>query len=683
MSSFTYISDKGLNHAKAAFFIAVLMINICLISFASNKTENVIKGKIVDELTGLPVSGASVEASGSSDISDRDGRYFLKNLMRGTHAVKVTARDYMPQLVTIRVERGEASRDFVLKRARTSVSITGKVKDSVTGQSIKGATVRVGALITKTDGNGVYSFDSVDYGTHTLQIKANRYLNWGKNIDVHDDRTVFNVSVEPEEDLKVVRGRIVDSVSLKAIRGAEIESEGRKAVSDKLGRYTLVGLTEGVHELSVRAFGYVPTSQKIQVKPSRETIDIKLSKVRRSAVITGKVVSPDNLPVAGAVVVAGNARSVTDSAGEYRLLNVKEGPQEISVEARGYETFQKKVLVAPGPQDIRLNLSRNREIGEVLIIVRDRKDYRPVVTAKVNIAGIKYESTAEGRVLAEKIPVGDYPIEVYANGYVNVHSNVKVEKGRQVLTVAMDAVSDENKSYMTDIDVKSKPGKLYEKPNNNPVAFQDVEAAENFQDIRSIARENNSQKNRLSEDGKDHTGVEATGVEGRDYGHLEGLVSCADTGKPIPGVTISIGKRVTETDTEGMYQMKFLQSGNHEIVAYHDRYGLFQGRVDINGAATIQNLLLDVADTAGSLYGNITELRSGNPITNAVVLLGDRRALTDAAGKYRFAEVNGDYYKLRVQAQGFEPYEKIILLYDGAQKQDIFLNRPAASGEME
>ena len=164
----------------------------------------VIRGKVTDAETGTPIFQAQVVLSQLPDpliaVTDENGEYAFSAVEPGLHTLSVQKQGYLLQSVKLMVNPGETHVvDFALEPkvgAPPRGSVTGKVKDRITGFPIVGARVRVQdvGLEDFTDPLGSFFIAGVPQGFHTLVVTAPGYepatvdfsVAAGMNTDVGD-----------------------------------------------------------------------------------------------------------------------------------------------------------------------------------------------------------------------------------------------------------------------------------------------------------------------------------------------------------------------------------------------------------------------------------------------------------------------------------------------------------------
>lgn len=201
--------------------------------------------------------------------------------------------------------------------------------------------------------------------------------------------------------------------------------------TDGDGRFALDALPPGWWTLRAGANGWLQAeTERRQVLggESLEGVEIVLG---QGAVVTGRVLSPEDVPVAGAEVQAFGERSrpvaISGVDGVYRLEGVEAGERSLEATHPGYEFASRTLEVIPGENrlDLKLERDRRREIrGRVL-----GPDGAAVAGARVLVPSSSSAwSAADGSfVLLER----DGAHEVWADGegWAPAQAAVTVEGG--------------------------------------------------------------------------------------------------------------------------------------------------------------------------------------------------------------------------------------------------------------
>ncbi len=84
---------------------------------------------------------------------------------------------------------------------RTEASLSGKVVDSSTEQSLSGVEVNIEGMdeSTTTDDEGNYSFESLQPGTYTVSVEAEGYEMWEKEVEITEESKTLDIRLEPAQ----------------------------------------------------------------------------------------------------------------------------------------------------------------------------------------------------------------------------------------------------------------------------------------------------------------------------------------------------------------------------------------------------------------------------------------------------------------------------------------------------
>lgn len=132
--------------------------------------------------------------------------------------------------------------------------------------------------------------------------------------------------------------------------------------------------------------------------------------------------------------------------------------------------------------------------------------------------------------------------------------------------------------------------------------------------------------------------VDLEGEDGAQSGMVSGIITDIRTGKPIPGVTVSLLGQTVETGEDGKYVFTEVRySDSHNLITmdldYQPKMRKFKLRTE-----QVQ-LNISLSPKFGAVSGVITDGTTGNPIAGATVNLLDRMMITEIDGRYNFTGV--------------------------------------------
>ena len=148
------------------------------------KENGLIKGRIVDKLTRLPIVNATVFLSEyayliTSGVTDQHGNFSFLDVPPGNYVIRAIADGYLGNSCSVSVGSGETV--YIELELTPAGKIYGSIFDADTGLPIQGARVALinpeGTILTVylTDENGTYCFSKVKTGNYTLKVYAYGY----------------------------------------------------------------------------------------------------------------------------------------------------------------------------------------------------------------------------------------------------------------------------------------------------------------------------------------------------------------------------------------------------------------------------------------------------------------------------------------------------------------------------
>ena len=291
-----------------------------------------------------------------------------------------------------------------------------------------------GFNVTLPNGNYIIT-EGLTAGTYNITTYAEGYIN--QNIG---GVTVTVGTLTGNINFNLIRsggisGKVTDSVSGAGIANVIItafsdDTYGWFANTDSNGNYKIItNLDTGVYNLTVTsAAGHnSKTVGAVSVTAGVETKNVNIS-LDRSAIISGKVLTPTGQPVRGVIVSAVsnggqnyNGFATTEADGSYRIESGL-GTGSYTVMVFSGMSFDQKTNIAAtvGQETANVNLTLDVTIlptGIITGIVLD-VDNNPIVGATVS-AGSGHDITdSEGIYqIVSGLPTGTYTVSASALGY--------------------------------------------------------------------------------------------------------------------------------------------------------------------------------------------------------------------------------------------------------------------------
>lgn len=244
--------------------------------------------------------------------------------------------------------------------AELYMSISGAVKDAVTGKGIAGVEVIASNLITKqnfsatTNSDGIYYIKMVPEGEYTLYLQppaAYIFKPYTKSVKVEKGKNVVDANFELPLG-GAVSGVIYQNDGVTPLANAQIFTLTNKGVSmastDSNGKYILSGLEpEASAKLRIITYGYgIVELNNIIITAGQTTSNINIKLPQMISGVRGMVSAFGSvgLPLADAFVVMKGDNSfgitITDSNGNYAIYGLPEGIYEATIFKIGFARKQ-------------------------------------------------------------------------------------------------------------------------------------------------------------------------------------------------------------------------------------------------------------------------------------------------------------------------------------------------------
>lgn len=343
--------------------------SIILIAGDNQKTFQLFKtptaagltGKVTNEITGQPVSGVTVSASGKTATTDSSGNYSLTGLTAGTVQVSFSKQWYATKTFTVTLQAGSNTYNATLNNYGT---VTGRVIDSSTSAYLSGVTLTASTGQTATtNASGQYSI-YMPSGPANITASKTGYQSQTQPVTPEPGVTKpldFSL-VQEFTQTGIVQGTVSDSSNNNPIVGASLTFTGPDQVphtttSGTAGAYSIELPSDsslgGIpYNITATKSGYYNYTGSQGVRTGAyHTKNIPMAPVPVTpGAVHGYVVDQQGNPIYNARIDLNptDLYDMTSGDGFYDMENVPPGDYEIWANKSGYTQQVKQIHVYSG-----------------------------------------------------------------------------------------------------------------------------------------------------------------------------------------------------------------------------------------------------------------------------------------------------------------------------------------------
>jgi len=403
----------------------------------ANPTLGIIKGKIIDAQTGLPLSGAAVDLSGptpQSLVTASNGLFEFRDLESGNYSIAFSLSDYLGFTTTTQLNPDQTVDLGTLQMSKDaepeSGTLRGTITDSVTGQPLEGAKITVTGVAnpTFTVADGSYQATNVPSGIPvTATIEKDGYITAiGRGTISPGTIAVYSpalVAGVPQSAAKI-QGIIKDGATGLPLEGVSIHVSdiyNTTVFTDAQGAYQTPSLIREIYTVTASLMGYDSVAIEVDaVLNNTITFSPKLYPEgttppgANTAGVTGIVVGAGtNTPLSNVTVTSTSGTSVqtlqTDSDGRFTLSGFTSSSTDLQFTLEGY---------APSNTNILLDPLQVLDIGQV------RMRVETVVQLLPDLKILSIDRSATGTDLITLNYSGTLTLEVGNKGTATAPSNI-------------------------------------------------------------------------------------------------------------------------------------------------------------------------------------------------------------------------------------------------------------------
>jgi hypothetical protein len=619
-------------------------------------------GQVFDKTGTRPIPGAKVAIAGAGleAVTDEQGVFAFPQAPSGVVQIDIAAAGF-------RTERIE--KDLVAQQERSlrvqlvgAASLTGRVLQAIDRQPRAGAKVTIAGtqIAAEVDAAGKFTIDGLPPGKVTVEATAPGFRTESAAVELSADApATVDFALKGGAALD---GRVLDAQTKQPLAFAEVTVRGVavKFKTDEKGQFRIADLPSRPAQVEITRSGYKPASTESPLEDGK-TAQIEVALVG-DGVLRGLVLDAlTALPIADAQIEAKalSARTRSGPDGRFELTGLRSGSVDIEVTAKDAEPARlTREIVSGKPSDVAVQLSGKLTLaGQVRHVLTGQ----PLADATVQLAGGKAraKTDAEGRFRFDKLRSGDVTVDVTAEGF----------RPRK-LTAAVGESSPELQIVLGGPAVLT--GRITDKLTGAGVAEADVSLANTKANVRTDAQGQYRLENLFG--GPAEVVVAAAGYPDARAkvdvspqnetslkldlsGTAEATgIAVDESDRPIANATVAIAGtsyKVT-TDDEGQFRIQGCRSGRValELSAAGFAAAPLAPTLKPGEAVSLGKVRLE---SALSLAGVVLSAATKQPVAGATVTVAgaDRRAVSDAEGKFVVERVPHGEFAVRIAAQGY------------------------------
>lgn len=573
-------------------------------------------------------------------------------------------------------------------------SMTGQVVWNGFNVPIAGAEIRINSLniSTRSDADGRFQLDRLPAGVLEVSVTAEGFPESRTQHEVAQSEQI-TVPISLAGD-KVLKGRVVDSVSRQSLPNAQLQVAGTSEtiVADAKGEFQRDGFRRGRMTVQVTARGYPPVEKEIELADdSNGSVDLE---VTGDAILLGRVISAaQEKPLADVIVRLESCGQTvkTDADGWYAFRSAPNGPQPIVVELDGFATERTEKELASAQE--RQASFRLAGAAKVLGTVVRAADMSPMSGVEVRVAGTRFTTTTDdnGRFELRGITAGKSTIDVTAAGFSPASFDRELSNVEETVlsvmlrgdAIIMGLVTDEaTKQPVAEVDVRlvglpyqtrtDAEGKyLLDNVPSLPARI-DARTAGYIAmtvEVRPVAKEKSTVPLTI-----------------RGNSKLSGRVIEQWSEEPVPKARLKLAKSGLElvTGDDGTFEIQGVRGGvKHELMIEAEGLAPHTETIDVKPGPNIP--LKITMSGAARQEGRVVSAIDETPLAGAKVLLfgTTHQALADGKGQFKLEKLRSGRITMEVSATGFQTRRVTQEVTDDSKPISILLGGNASiTGEV-
>ncbi len=219
----------------------------------------------------------------------------------------------------------------------------------------------------------------------------------------------------------------------KPVADATLIIDEKNVLTNENGNCNIDGVTEGEYKVEVSAKGFKNYIGTVDVSSENTDFLVNLSRITHN--VSFNVIDDDeNKSLSGVPVNIAGKTAITDEYGNCSFEGIKEGINEVTVSAEGFEYFHDTKNVSS--DNIHFPLILSRIAHNVSFNVINNGD-KPVDGAVIDIGGKTGTTNENGNCIVGDVKGGNKRVKVSAEGYKNCVVHVEISSDKTDCSVVL------------------------------------------------------------------------------------------------------------------------------------------------------------------------------------------------------------------------------------------------------
>lgn len=480
------------------------------------------------------------------------------------------------------------------------------------------------------------------------------------------------------------------------IEGVEVMVESLKTTTDVDGQYQILDLKPGSYLLKAEKPGFQDYTDTVVLAGNEVTFkDITMTTDTPRGTVIGQVTDGSSgKPIENVIIAAGATNTKTGIGGYYILAGVTTGTVTITARKTGYEQYTGSVTVTPDSvTPCSFDMKASPTSGSVEGTVTDQDSGAALQGATVTIGQSSATTDVNGFYSITGLEAGQQIAEVTRTGYRPKSAVVTVKAGESVICDIMmvpDAKSGGVAGLVTDRD----SGKDLEdvivsiaslKTSTNESGFYMLTGIK--PDTYIITAQKTGYENysgTVEVRGGEVTNCPIEMVPEESTGWVHGYVTSESSGAPVSGAQVIIGDHNVESEEDGYYELLGIPVGDRDIAVLAAGYEEYRGTVTVEAGSqgTSFNVELTPKPETATVFGQVTDAESGEPIADVNVSIGASHCLTREDGNYTLATVPVGSRVISAVKNGYGYVPESITVTSPTTEKNIQMTPSPTTGEV-